>query len=623
MNLCIGRLLFPGLLTLIALGSQAQIQARDTTEVRPPIGQGQLLPAGKTDTRIGTQISDHSGKPEFWRLENPKIRPYMYSPLPPTDVKPGGTMAEHRTFTRVFFPGIEQDQWSPPDPTLAVGPEHIVVTVNMKIAFYRKDGTLQYLKWLGNQETDGFMASIGALDFTFDPKCYYDAQSGRFFVVVPEKYSNPNRSWLNIAVSDDSDPNGIWYFYRSSSVVTVGGSSYWLDYPGFGVDQNGVYVTGNLFGFSSGFAGAWWRCFDKTPMLSGSATTFVDFRDSDSASVQAAQSDGSPLAAFFVSVANTSTLRVHAVRDLLTAPALVSVQVAVPSFAYPNADAPQPGTSARVDTLDGRIMNVWWRDGRLLAAHAVRPNTSTSRTIARWYEVFTNNWPASGAPFLRQVGSIDDGRWKFFPALALNDFNDMGVIVGASSLSQFAGVYTTGRKFTDPDGETGALTLAKIGSASYTGGRWGDYFGIQVDPTDGLTFWGIGEYVDSASHWKTWITSWRVATYRQLNATAESTQLSPIPLTIQCTADGRGLGAGKAPITRTYYDGDTVSLSAPLVFSHSTGTFYFTKWVVDGVDQPSGQNAIEFGLNQDSNAVAKYTWSRFRLPFPPIIRGGG
>jgi hypothetical protein len=41
------------------------------------------------------------------------------------------------------FPAIFQIPWRPPDPTLAVGPEHIVERVNMAIAIYTKTGTQQ------------------------------------------------------------------------------------------------------------------------------------------------------------------------------------------------------------------------------------------------------------------------------------------------------------------------------------------------------------------------------------------------------------------------------------------------------------------------------------------------
>jgi hypothetical protein len=451
------------------------------------------------------------------------------------------------------------------------------------------------------------MAGIGALNFTFDPKCLYDAASGRFFVLVPEKYNNPNRSWINVAVSDDSDPNGTWYFYRTDSIVVVNGTQYWVDYPGFGIDHNGVYVTGNLFGFSSGFAGGWFRCFRKANMLSSSATTFVDFRDSANPSIQCAQATGTPQAAFFTSVSNTTTMAVHAIRDLLGSPTKVTTTIAVPSFSYPNSDAPQQGSGSTCDTLDGRIMNAWYRNGRLITSHAVRTGTSGNRTVGRWYEFNMGNWPNSGSVTLVQAGNVDWGSlWALFPTVAFNDFNDMGMIVGGSSSAQFAAVYLTGRKLTDPAGTMGLPSLSKMGTSAWTGGRWGDYFGIQVDPTDGLTFWGIGEYCEGGS-WKTWITSWRVATYRDLTIQSAGDVVISVPnVAVECTTDGRGNGNGATPFVRTYYDGAGVSLTAPAIHL-GNGRWAFVRWVVNGVQQPLGQRTINVNLTAPTTAEAQYT----------------
>ena len=58
----------------------------------------------------------------------------------PNDLPVGGLMKPE--FLRVgpisSFPGIEQTEFSPPDPSLAVGPEHIVEVVNSAIESIRK-----------------------------------------------------------------------------------------------------------------------------------------------------------------------------------------------------------------------------------------------------------------------------------------------------------------------------------------------------------------------------------------------------------------------------------------------------------------------------------------------------
>ena len=42
------------------------------------------------------------------------------------------------------YEGISQTPWNPPDPSLAVGPDHVLEVVNMSIAWWdKKTSTLQ------------------------------------------------------------------------------------------------------------------------------------------------------------------------------------------------------------------------------------------------------------------------------------------------------------------------------------------------------------------------------------------------------------------------------------------------------------------------------------------------
>ncbi len=404
------------------------------------------------------------------------------------------------------FPTIGSTPWQPPDPSLAVGPDHVVVTVNMAVAFYTKAGVEQFSAPLNDTGNPGFFEDIGAGGFTFDPKCFYDHHAQRFFILALEVYS-PTESWITIAISDDADPNGIWHKYRTPSVVSVGNSTYWVDYPGLGFDADGVYTTGNLFllgGPGSGFAGALFRMFDKAPLLTGSPATFLDIRRGDAASVQAAQHFGDNPAAYFVSVQNSSQMRVWSVRTPTTSPNITFADVDIPSFNGSNVEAPNSGGEF-VSTLPGRIMNAAWRDSSLLLAHTT--NTG-GRAVARWYEFDTRSWPTSGpAPSLSQSGSIDagPGEHTFFPAIYSNAVGDTAMVVARSSAGRFVSMEATARKADDAPGTMGAVQQITIGDATASG-RWGDYFDIAIDPNDDTTFWLIGER-QTGSGWQTWVSS--------------------------------------------------------------------------------------------------------------------
>ncbi len=515
----------------------------DTTLVDPQV-QASSDWKGKV-TLVKEHLPPHS-KPDLkFRRENGE-----------NDLPFGGLSGEVNTTPGPLFPGISQTPWTPPDPTLAVGPTHIVETVNMALAFYNKStGALEFSQNLDNTGNPGFFEDVGAGNFTFDPKCFYDHYAGRFVIVALEVYGS-TQAFIDIAVSDDSNPNGTWYKYRTDARIPVGSCRYWVDYPGFGYDHQGYYVTGNLFllsGNCGGFGGAVFRIFNKTPLLTGQPATFSDLRDGSAYSVQAAQSFDSPATPYFVQDWSTTQIKIHAIRDPLGTPSLVSAVVTVPSYAYPSGGAPNQGGSS-IDVLDGRIINVSYRGGRLYAGHGVRLN---SKNMARWYEFAVNNWPASGSPTLTQSGNIDGGSGvhTWFPALAENECGDVGIVVAMSSSSTKASVQVTGRRSSDPPGTMGALTQLAVGTSGYNGGRWGDYFDIAVDPSDDTTFWVVGEYATSTSNWATWIGGFQVSDCGGGGNICDDVQA----FTAKCKRTGKIVG--KVVFTSTAHDGETVTIS--------------------------------------------------------------
>ena len=424
---------------------------------------------------------------------HPKIIPIrkFHVPKDPDDFRPSP-----RKY--VGFEGTGQTPWSPPDPTLAVGPGHVVETVNMNVAWWDKAGNLQFSQRLDGDT--GFFSSVGAGGFTFDPKCFYHEGFDRYFVLALEVYGN-DEAYITFALSDDNDPNGTWYKYRTDAVYTVSGQTYWWDYPGLGYDDEAIYITGNLFGLSAGgFAGAAFRTLDISSIISGGPASYSTTRDGGAASVQVAHVHGGSQGGYMVSTRNSTSLRVHSIINPLTSPVLSSTTVGVSSYSSP-PDAPNNG--GNVDTLDGRIMNVEYRGTRMVAGHGI---DGGSNVVSRWYEIDTNNWPASGSIGLAQEGEVDLGSsiYTFFPALAINADGDIGLISARSASSEFASVIFTRQQAGAAAGTMETPVLARAGEAAGSG-RWGDYFDCCVDPTDDLTFWGIGEYYRSGGGWGTWI----------------------------------------------------------------------------------------------------------------------
>lgn len=409
------------------------------------------------------------------------------------------------------FNGIGQTEWAPPDPTIAVGPDHIVQTVNAAIAFYDKDtGNQTFSTHLGTPGSPGFFEPVGAdSNFVFDPKCFYDHKAQRFVVVALE---TSGASWIDIAVSDDDDPNGIWFKYRTPSVIQQDTSTFWVDYPGFGFDDHAWYVTGNLFGLNnSGFGGQLFRIFDKAPMLSGQPVTFTDLAPGNGASLQIAQMFGDAPNCYFVSRRNSNALYVWTILDPLDNPSLRRISVDQLGSAFgPDDGAPNPGGGI-IDTLDGRIMNVHYRDGHLYTAHGI--GGAGGVNVARWYHIDINGWPNSGSlPSLVQQGEItgSDGEHHFFPAVYSDRENNVGLTMSSSSATRFASVRISGRFPTDPLGTMSEPIELIVGTRG-ADGRWGDYLDIAIDPEDDKTFWIVGMF-QRPGGWQTYIDHFTIQT---------------------------------------------------------------------------------------------------------------
>ena len=441
----------------------------------------------------------------------------------PNDLPVGGLTRRPRVDAAdgAFFPAIGQSPWTPPDPAIAVGPGHVVETVNMEVAWYLKDGTPQFQQRLDSSGDPGFFEELGAGGFTFDPKCFYDTIRKRYVVMALEHYTG--ESWITLAVSDDDDPNGLSYKYRTWALPEIDETTYWVDYPGLGFDERGWYVTSNLFreeGPGSGFGGTLLRSFDPTGALEGGDLEYVDLLV-PGGSHQVSQVPDGDAPALLARIADSTTLRLVHVDDPLGEPVAVTVNVDIPVYQYPDDRPPTPGGTT-LNSLDGRLMNVMLRNGTLWTGHSVR-TPEISNTVARWYEVDLLGWPVTSGtePVTVQTGEIRPGPdgHTCFPAIAVNREGHAAIVYTQSSTIEVPTLMVAGRIPSDPRGTLGepvrlaVSTDVPTGSGAY---RWGDYFDAAVDPLDDGLFWVVGQ-IYTPDGWLTEVSSFSIRQVGDIN----------------------------------------------------------------------------------------------------------
>jgi hypothetical protein len=398
------------------------------------------------------------------------------------------------------FTAILSTGWTPPDPHLSVGPDHIVVMTNGAIAFFDKTGDLQFQDQI--EGGAGFWGTLGATNFVFDPETLFDPLSNRYFAMASEQAPG-GQSFILIAVSDDDDPNGTWHKYRFNT-TSLAGPTY--DSPNIGVDADAVYISGDVTSLPGNVYPVF--IFDKAAMLAGDPTSPVNSltvtTSTESAGIPPVSFDDPP-ALYMVEhkeSGNNTLVRLIALEDGLGTPVVSSLDITVPSYTPPE-DPPQMGTATRPETFDARFWSVAYRNGSLWATHHV----GSTRVLARWYEFAMNGWPASGRnPVLVQSGTIDPGPTirTFFSAITVDDFGNAAMVFARSSPSEFISMATAYRAASDPPGTFQAPIIHQTSNAAYTINRWGDYSGINVDPIDGQTMWACHEYAISNT-WQTWV----------------------------------------------------------------------------------------------------------------------
>lgn len=400
------------------------------------------------------------------------------------------------------FHAVTNTGWTPPDPHLAVGPNHVVTITNGAIAFFQKNGTKDFQQPIEN--TSGFWGSVGATNFVFDPEVVYDSYANRFIAMAAERATGPAASKFLLAVSDDSNPNGTWYKYRLDVTTQGGGTD--IDSPNLAFDQNGIYLSADFFTGATRYLVV---MLAKAPLLTGAPPTTVNYHQ-----ITTTQSHGLPIlygaapALYLLEPTGTNLLTLHAISNPLGTPTRTTTTIGVPAFANPFA-IPQLGTSGTLTTFGPRFWSCVWRNGSLWATHHIGSGT---RTLARWYEIKTNGWPTSGTPTLAQSGNVDPGAGihTSFSSISCDSQNNMVICCARSATTEYVSIARGYRLAGDAAGTLRALDTIKTNVGIYTtAGRWGDYSQVALDPEDGMSLWYTHEYSPNGS-WGTWIGQKRV-----------------------------------------------------------------------------------------------------------------
>lgn len=187
----------------------------------------------------------------------------------------------------------------PPDQALCVGNGAILESVNTVLRVRTKAGgnvtaAIPLTQFLGLQpEINRTTGAYG--DFLSDPKCYFDVQTGAWFLTVLQLDVDSatgnftGRSHVYLAVSQTNNPAGDYNIFvfdttNDGNVETPTHLSCPClgDQPLIGADANGFYITTNEFPiFGPGFNGTNIYAMSKAQLAAGSLPPVASFFEPD------------------------------------------------------------------------------------------------------------------------------------------------------------------------------------------------------------------------------------------------------------------------------------------------------------------------------------------------------
>jgi hypothetical protein len=418
---------------------------------------------------------------------------------------------------------------------LAVSNNWVLQGVNYWFTLYSPSGALQSGWPKASQSFFGVPPAAGCGNSVYNPRAFYDAIDQRFWAAIlnnvsPKGSCTTTLSRVWIAVSQTSNPNGLWNIY---SFDVRRGSAYFGDFTQFGYDQQAVYVSLDMWtqpGGSGTFKYENVFALAKAPMEAGQMVTPYGFSGLTSGGVKAngvqpveveAYKGAGPPAGLFLSsydynsgggdcVQGCSGLTVWAIAHPGTASQSLT-KLVVPSASYaapPKAD--QPGCTQCLGTLDPGINSALvWRNGQISFALSTAINNGTQPVAGIFWGQVGVSLTASGALTAASVAqsgyfSFSGDTSAFCPAVMTDVNGNLALVFTESSGSLYPGAYYAVRPvgYTAGQFPDGGLALGQ-GQASAPQPRWGDYSAAAVNGVGVHVIWLAGQYEAASQTWAT------------------------------------------------------------------------------------------------------------------------
>ncbi len=402
---------------------------------------------------------------------------------------------------------------SPNDPSGAIGLNHYVQAVNAtQVGVFSKTGDL--ISSFDAGET--FWKNIGQ-ESAGDPIILYDSENNQWIIT---EFAPSSTALLLVAVSEDADPLGVYSLYAFATPE-------FPDYPKYAIWENSVVVTTN-----EGGPGSLHQYFiEREALMTGQedvtiqrveilgndnteagfyVTTPVNWltgpRPKDSRPLAVKINDSSwgqvnedviEVFTFDIDFENTANTRVLEVEIPTT-----------PFDGFPCSTTARDGFDCvpqrggrGLDAIPEVVMNVpqyrnFGTHESIVLSFVTDITNGDNVSGIRWVELRKTEDDIDWTLFQEGTHAPTDDLDRYMSSIAMDADGNIGLAYNASSNTEFVSTRFTGRLASDPLGQmTFEESIAAEGTATiFSGGRYGDYAHMTVDPVDGQTFWHTTEY---------------------------------------------------------------------------------------------------------------------------------
>ncbi len=421
------------------------------------------------------------------------------------------------------FKGHSMGNSIPPDPHVAIGPTHVLATVNVSIGIWDKEGNL--VKMIS---PDTWFQSLVPNPDCFDPNILYDHFDKKWIMTWDSQDDALQRAHFMVAVSDDSIPTGTWYTWAlpaNQNGNTVVGN--WGDYPQTGFDKNAFYINSRQFAFGGSYQYNKIRIIKKSDLYNnpGGALSWTDIWDITDPQVGSTYKPDVIIPAINYGTDNIqyflhaprfggNFVSLYKITDPTGTPVLTRTNLFIENYSVaPNANQLGGSTTLIASNESAMKTQPTLRDGFLWGVHSIANPTSTQYSAVRYYKINTTN------SSLVETGTLGAANyWYLFPAIAVDKDQNIAITYSRSGNSEYCGAYYSTRLRNDPPGLSPSQVM-QTGKANYvvtfggTRNRWGDYTGIYSDPSDESNLWMHTEFVESTNRWGTWISKIRMSAF--------------------------------------------------------------------------------------------------------------